>query len=306
MISATENQRAAARFEWDPTWFGLEADDYGPALETAIKAYQNTEKLVEDGWAHIRTYRRLLTDKIVAGEVKLAEPTATPGDSILVGEKLLPIPWPRVVTPGEEGALTLRRGFSARRRPPGEVRAAIIHWDVATSAAACHRILNLGGISSHFVIDWDGTIYQMVDLAHTAWHAGHQRINGASIGIDFNNPVRAKYASKLEKLGQKKRKKISGWKINGWTPKPFLAMHEVQVEALVGLLAGLAAHFPNLALDAVKYDKAKTINRQDGLSIPSFSGVYHHAEVDVRKRGKWDTAGVVLGDVCEAARALAA
>lgn len=49
-------------------------------------------------------------------------------------------------------------------------------------------------ISAHYVIDRDGTAYQLVDEKKRAWHAGTSEWNGAtdinshSIGIEFQSP----------------------------------------------------------------------------------------------------------------------
>jgi N-acetyl-anhydromuramyl-L-alanine amidase AmpD len=37
-------------------------------------------------------------------------------------------------------------------------------------------------VSAHFVIDRDGTVYQLIDLADTAWHAS--AVNSRSVGIE--------------------------------------------------------------------------------------------------------------------------
>lgn len=50
------------------------------------------------------------------------------------------------------------------------------------------------GVSAHYCIDEDGTIVQMVEEEHRAWHAGVSRwrgmedINSRSIGIEIVNP----------------------------------------------------------------------------------------------------------------------
>ena len=49
-------------------------------------------------------------------------------------------------------------------------------------------------VSSHYLVDEDGTIYRLVDEARRAWHAGQsywageRDINGISIGIELVNP----------------------------------------------------------------------------------------------------------------------
>lgn len=51
-------------------------------------------------------------------------------------------------------------------------------------------------VSAHYVIDRDGTIYQLVDESKRAWHAGVSRwgkitedLNSHSIGIEFQCPA---------------------------------------------------------------------------------------------------------------------
>lgn len=40
-------------------------------------------------------------------------------------------------------------------------------------------------VSTHYVIDRDGTVYQMVDDKNVAWHAGNRAVNLRSIGIEI-------------------------------------------------------------------------------------------------------------------------
>jgi N-acetylmuramoyl-L-alanine amidase len=50
------------------------------------------------------------------------------------------------------------------------------------------------GVSAHYLVDEDGTTYQLVDVEKRAWHAGKSRwrgikdVNSASIGIEIVNP----------------------------------------------------------------------------------------------------------------------
>jgi N-acetylmuramoyl-L-alanine amidase len=50
------------------------------------------------------------------------------------------------------------------------------------------------GVSAHYLVDEDGTTYQLVDEEKRAWHAGKSRwrgikdVNSASIGIEIVNP----------------------------------------------------------------------------------------------------------------------
>ena len=62
----------------------------------------------------------------------------------------------------------------------------VMHYDVAGISKQCFKILHdLRGLSVHFMIDIDGTIYQTVDLKERTWHATTS--NGRSIGIEIAN-----------------------------------------------------------------------------------------------------------------------
>lgn len=64
-----------------------------------------------------------------------------------------------------------------------QIRQVIVHHDGCASSAMCFHVLhNQRGLSCHFLVDNDGTIYQTLDLALAAWHArGH---NDIAVGIE--------------------------------------------------------------------------------------------------------------------------
>lgn len=60
----------------------------------------------------------------------------------------------------------------------------VIHYDACGSSSRCFHILHdIRGLSCHFLIDVDGTIYQTLDVKERAWHAGPT--NDRSIGIEI-------------------------------------------------------------------------------------------------------------------------
>lgn len=62
----------------------------------------------------------------------------------------------------------------------------VMHYDVAGTARQCFKILHdMRGLSVHFMVDIDGTIYQTVDLKERTWHATTS--NTRSIGIEIAN-----------------------------------------------------------------------------------------------------------------------
>ncbi len=62
----------------------------------------------------------------------------------------------------------------------------VIHFDARGTAKTCFQVLHdMRGLSVHFMLDLDGTIYQTLDLKESAWHATIS--NGRSIGIEIAN-----------------------------------------------------------------------------------------------------------------------
>ncbi len=62
----------------------------------------------------------------------------------------------------------------------------VIHYDVAGTSRQCFQVLHdLRGLSVHFMIDLDGTIYQTLDVKERAWHATTS--NHRSVGVEIAN-----------------------------------------------------------------------------------------------------------------------
>ena len=72
----------------------------------------------------------------------------------------------------------------------------VLHYTgMKTGAAALERLCDPDAkVSAHYLVEEDGQIFQMVDEAKRAWHAGvaswrgARNINARSIGIEIVNP----------------------------------------------------------------------------------------------------------------------
>lgn len=68
----------------------------------------------------------------------------------------------------------------------GVVDQFVIHFDVCGTSKRCFQVLHdARGLSVHFMLDVDGTLYQTLDLKESAWHA--TIANNRSIGIEIAN-----------------------------------------------------------------------------------------------------------------------
>lgn len=62
----------------------------------------------------------------------------------------------------------------------------VLHYDVCGVSRQCFRVLHdMRGLSVHFMLDIDGTIYQTMDVKERAWHATIS--NDRSVGIEIAN-----------------------------------------------------------------------------------------------------------------------
>ncbi|MEG3146094.1 N-acetylmuramoyl-L-alanine amidase [Sphingomonas sp. RT2P30] len=83
--------------------------------------------------------------------------------------------------------------FNERRLPVSMI---VLHYTgMVDGGAALERLCDpVAEVSSHYLIDEDGTIHRLVAEEKRAWHAGKSRwrgiedVNSASIGIELVNP----------------------------------------------------------------------------------------------------------------------
>jgi N-acetylmuramoyl-L-alanine amidase len=62
----------------------------------------------------------------------------------------------------------------------------VLHFDVCGTSRQCFRVLHdMRGLSVHFMLDIDGTIYQTLDVKERAWQATTS--NDRSVGIEIAN-----------------------------------------------------------------------------------------------------------------------
>ncbi len=79
--------------------------------------------------------------------------------------------------------------YKERKVAPDEVDLVVLHDTHTLTAREAFVGFLASGASSHFAIDWDGTVYQLLDLAYEANHSQRADIDARSIAIDLVNPV---------------------------------------------------------------------------------------------------------------------
>jgi hypothetical protein len=121
----------------------------------------------------------------------------------------------------------------------------VIHMDGCLDARMCWNVLhNERGLSCHFILDNDGTLYQTMDLIDCAYHAAG--LNETSIGIEICNRGTAKDPAYYSKHGLKRdivKVNIHNEQLICFDYAP------VQIKAMEELGRVLAKALPGIKLD---------------------------------------------------------
>jgi hypothetical protein len=237
------NQASSAKLGWTPSWFACEEFDNN--LVKAVQKWQRARGLLADGLVGPMTYRRVWTER----EANISDwMDALPlvksyqqGDKHIVHNgHSIPIEWDKVILWDEPTGFKADKGCYTdySGKPDRAPTFFVNHWDVCLSSASCAKVLNARGISVHFLIDNDGTIFQMLDTQHKAWHAGIPRYEGGNlkgVGVEISNAYYTKYQDWYVKHGYGERPIQEHGHVHGRTLKPFLDFYPIQLEALKAL-----------------------------------------------------------------------
>lgn len=182
----------------------------------------------------------------------------------------------------------------------------VIHYDACGTSRQCFKILqDVRGLSVHFMLDADGTVYQTLDLKERAWHAG--TANSRSIGIEIaqigaypdrttldewydHDAVGWPYLSlpewmaasgfrKPDFVARPARRELVTGTINGQTLMQYDYTNE-QYAALAKLTAALVRVFPRLPLQVPRDSDGQV--RSTALSpeaLASYQGLLGHQHV---------------------------
>ena len=270
------NKEQADKYGWDPSWFGCEF--FNEELIQAISTFQQKHGLGSDGLCGPGTFRKLWTHR----EQNLPDHQETVqfSDYIVYNGKQVTIFWDKVLTWNEPGGKKASEGkySSYAGKAPRNPKFFVTHWDVCLNSSSCFRVLEQRGISIHFGIDNDGTIYQWADMQHATWHAGGKAWNHSSVGVEMSNAYDLKYQSWYQKKGFPERPVISDAMCHGKKLKPFTGFYPEQLEALAALweAVSFACNIP------LRLPRAPNTVDKD-CSENNFEGFCNHYHLTSRK-----------------------
>jgi N-acetyl-anhydromuramyl-L-alanine amidase AmpD len=191
---------------------------------------------------------------------------------------------------GESKRYGVRKGVEHGSLPELQegISQLILHFDGCVNSRSCFKSMhnrprpsgNGCGLSAHFMIDADGTIYQTLDLVERAFHA--EEANSDSIGVEICNRGRVD-RSEWPKLPADYRTRVTRQvTINGEQHEAYEFRPE-QYESIIALTRTLLRLFPKIKPVVPERD-GHTI--MDTLPDPlAFAGILGHLHIE---RKKWD------------------
>ena len=161
------------------------------------------------------------------------------------------------------------------------IRQFVVHFDGCKDAKMCFKVLHdERGLSCHFLIDNDGTVYQTLDMALMGFHAAG--FNPISVGVEFACRGDAKrWPGYYERYGMSRE--ATTCRIHNHTYLAYKFTDE-QLYAFKHLVTGLRHALPNVPLE---YPQASP-GRQAWTAIANpmaYSGYIGHYHQTKRK---WD------------------
>ena len=275
------NQASSEKLGWEPEWFGCEENDEN--LVKAIKKWQKENGLTADGMCGPGTHRRIITQRLSNIDDYEPEDITEKEDAHLVYRgNFIPIDWGKVVLWSEEKGLEINsknyRSYFEKRK----INSFVNHWDVCLSSKSCAKVLNKRGLSVHFLIDNDGTIYQLCDINHMCYHAG-SKVNKSSIGVEIANAYYPKYQAWYKKNGFGERPIISEETVHGKKLEDFTGFYPVQLKALQALWKSIHEGV-GLPLQCPVDSEGNTLKKVDPrCARGSFKGFISHYHITTKK-----------------------
>jgi|TARA_Y100000310_G_scaffold192426_1_gene192394 hypothetical protein len=271
------NKKSAKKLGWSLEWFCAESFD--ETLIENVKDFQRSHNLAADGLVGQKTFRRIFT-QLESEKNQEQEQHHNYVEHIICNGEKVQINWNKVITFDEQESLALPENCYRKTQNKRTPTLIVTHWDATLSAKHCFNILKKRKISSHFVIDNDGTIYQFVDTNHIAWHA--RGVNHTSIGIDFSNAFYTKYQKWYSKNGHGERPVINS-KVHGRKLGEHLGYYKIQEDAYKALIKALCNHYniPAVCPTAANGELLTTVC--DDVKNKKFNGVICHYHITKRK-----------------------
>jgi N-acetylmuramoyl-L-alanine amidase len=184
----------------------------------------------------------------------------------------------------------------------------VLHYDVAWTSQNCFKVLHdIRGLSCQFLLDVDGTLYQTLDVAERARHAGGA--NDRSVGVEIAHPGPLELTKNLQSRYTRDAQgvrfdlgRLAGtvrtpdFVVRPARPEPVKAVVQgrtysmydytpAQYRTLTRLIAGLRRALPRIKLAVPRAPDQTVVTKVlPKESLQAWSGLLGHYHVSVHKQ----------------------
>jgi len=212
---------------------------------------------------------------------------------IICNEKELPIEWDDVILFDSPAGFSLPKNCYKKAKTERVPTMFVSHWDVCLSSKSCFNVLKKRKLSVHFLIDNDGTIYQIMDCNDIGYHAGNWKVNTKSVGVEISNAYYPKYQDIYRSKGFGPRPMWKDVEVHDRTLEPFLGFYSRQEQAFQALTKALHNAY-GIPLETPMKDNEPIRTVVPKVVDGTFKGVINHYHITERKI---DCAGFDLNEV---------
>jgi hypothetical protein len=242
-------------------------------------------KLFDDVTRFLINIKRPLTDErreILEIEAKDFKEEEKNLNTIICNGVAYGIEWEKVKKHTEVDAFSLPNNCYKTVKNDRKPTMFVTHWDVCLSSQSCFNVLKKRKLSVHFLIDNDGTIHQIMDTNHIAYHAGNRRVNNNSIGVEITNAFYLKYQNIYEKRGFGPRPICDDSVVHGNKLETHLGFYDVQLQALEALMKSLNKAY-DIPLETPTKDDKPIQTIVPEVYTGKYKGFVNHFHITKRK-----------------------
>ena len=198
-----------------------------------------------------------------------------------------------------------RKGVDDRTVPALQqvISQLVLHFDGCVNSRSCFKSMHNRprptgsagcGLSAHFMIDADGTIYQTLDVVERAFHA--EEVNSTSVGVEICNRGKVDKTEWPKLPAEYRTRPEKDVVINGEHHLAYDFRAE-QYDSIIALARTLLRVFPRIKPVSPEKDGVTVM---DTLADPlDFAGIVGHLHVDLQKQ-KWDPGALDWGRIMRA------
>lgn len=136
--------------------------------------------------------------------------------------------------------------------------------------------------STHFVVDYDGTVYQTLDLGWEADHTDISSVDRRSVSVDLVNPVTTERPPMHEGADEAHRRPLSNFVHIHGREHQHWGYTKAQWTSMLALIEGLVARLPALTPDLPLTEGGEVVMTSLPAHAESFKGVLGHLHVSRR------------------------